>query len=90
VVVYLLHFPGINLKRSYVQHKIKEQGARVWNLLSSGAAIYIAGSSTKMPDDVTAALEEVICQESGETKEGASKWLRTLERAGRFKIETWS
>jgi sulfite reductase alpha subunit-like flavoprotein len=77
-------------QKVYVQHKIKEQGARVWNLLCSGAAVYIAGSSTKMPADVTAALEEVICQESGETKEGASKWLRTLERAGRFNIETWS
>jgi sulfite reductase alpha subunit-like flavoprotein len=77
-------------QKVYVQHKIKEQGARIWNLLCSGAAVYIAGSSTKMPADVTAALEEVICQESGETKEGASKWLRTLERAGRFQIETWS
>ncbi|TVU35201.1 hypothetical protein EJB05_17079 [Eragrostis curvula] len=77
-------------QKVYVQHKIKEQSARVWNLLCSGAAIYIAGSSTKMPADVTAALEEVICQESGETKVGASKWLRTLERAGRFNIETWS
>ncbi|CAL4947577.1 unnamed protein product [Urochloa decumbens] len=77
-------------QKVYVQHKIKEQSARVWNLLLSGAAIYIAGSSTKMPADVTAALEEVICREHGVKKEDASKWLRDLERAGRFNIETWS
>jgi sulfite reductase alpha subunit-like flavoprotein len=70
-------------QRVYVQHKIKEQGARVWNLLYSGAAVYIAGSSTKMPADVTAALEEVtICQESGETKEGASKCMAQDTRKG--------
>ncbi|CAO2171358.1 unnamed protein product [Urochloa humidicola] len=77
-------------QKVYVQHKIKEQSARVWNLLLSGAAIYIAGSSTKMPADVTAALEEVICREHGVKKEDASKWLRDLERVGRFNIETWS
>ncbi|KAK3165355.1 hypothetical protein QOZ80_1AG0032150 [Eleusine coracana subsp. coracana] len=77
-------------QKVYVQHKIKEQSARVCNLLSSHAAVYIAGSSTKMPADVTAALEEVICQETGKTKEGASKWLKDLEKAGKFNVETWS
>uniref|UniRef100_A0ACD5W444 Uncharacterized protein n=1 Tax=Avena sativa TaxID=4498 RepID=A0ACD5W444_AVESA len=74
-------------QKVYVQHKIKEQGARVWSLLCSGASIYVAGSSTKMPADVTAALEEVVCQKGGAA---ASAWLRKLERAGKFNIETWS
>ena len=74
-------------QKVYVQHKIKGQSARVWNILCSGAAIYVAGSSTKMPADVTAALEEVIRQKGGEA---ASGWLRKLERAGKFNIETWS
>jgi sulfite reductase alpha subunit-like flavoprotein len=73
----------INLKWS-VQHKIKDQGARVCNLLCSGAAVYIAGSSTKISVDVTAALEEVIFKESGEAKEGATKWLRTFENCGKI------
>uniref|UniRef100_A0A0A9DPY6 Uncharacterized protein n=1 Tax=Arundo donax TaxID=35708 RepID=A0A0A9DPY6_ARUDO len=77
-------------QKVYVQHKIKEQSARVWNLLDSDAAVYIAGSSTKMPADVTAALEEVICKEGGAKKEDAPKMLRKLEREGRFNIETWS
>ena len=52
--------------------------------------MYISGSSTKMPADVIAALEEVICKEHGVKKEDASKWLRDLERVGRFNMETWS
>ncbi|KAL6893937.1 hypothetical protein ACP4OV_008035 [Aristida adscensionis] len=77
-------------QKVYVQHKIKEQSSRVWNLLHSGAAVYIAGSSTKMPADVTAALEDVICEGGGCTKAEASKFLKALERVGRFNIETWS
>ncbi|XP_062205780.1 NADPH-dependent diflavin oxidoreductase 1-like isoform X2 [Phragmites australis] len=69
-------------EKIYVQDKIKEQSARVWNILCSDVAIYVAGSSTKMPADVTAALEEVICQEGGVPKQAGSGWLRELKRAG--------
>ncbi|KAG6489958.1 hypothetical protein ZIOFF_051240 [Zingiber officinale] len=77
-------------QKVYVQHKMKEESKRIWNLLSAGAAIYIAGSSTKMPADVTSTLEEIIMEESGISKESAAKWLRLLEKAGRFFIEAWS
>lgn len=77
-------------RKVYVQHKMKEESKRIWNLLSAGAAVYIAGSSTKMPADVTSTLEEIIMEESGISKESAAKWLRLLEKAGRFFIEAWS
>ncbi|KAJ0986265.1 hypothetical protein J5N97_004621 [Dioscorea zingiberensis] len=74
----------------YVQHKIKEESAGIWRLLNERAAIYIAGSSTKMPSDVTSAIEEIISEEAGISKESAVMWLRRLEKAGRFYIEAWS
>lgn len=77
-------------KKVYVQDKIKEESKAVVNLLcSSKAAIYIVGSSTKMPDDVTAALE-VTCKETGDSKENVSKWLKDMKRAGNFIVEAWS
>lgn len=87
---FFVAFSRDQLQKVYVQHKMKEQSKRIWNLLSAGAAVYIAGSSTKMPADVTAALEEVISEESGVSKESATRWLKLLERAGRFHIEAWS
>lgn len=77
-------------QKIYVQHKMKEESKRIWSLLSSGAAIYIAGSSTKMPADVTSTLEEIIAVENGMSKESAARWLRLLEKAGKFFIEAWS
>jgi len=78
-------------QKIYLQDKIKEQSARVMNMLCSNkVAIYIAGCSTKMPADVTAALEEVICQETGDSKESVSEWLKDMKRAGKFIIEAWS
>lgn len=77
-------------KKVYVQHKMKEESARVWKLLSTGAAVYIAGSSNKMPADVTSALVEIISKEGGVSKETAEKWLRQQEKIGRFNVEAWS
>jgi sulfite reductase alpha subunit-like flavoprotein len=78
-------------QKIYVQDKIKEESKRVVNVLcSSKAAIYIVGCSTKMPDDVTAALEEVICRETGDSEENVLKWLKDMKRAGNFVVEVWS
>lgn len=77
-------------QKVYVQHKMKQHSGTIWSLLSAGAAVYVAGSSTKMPADVTSMLEEIVSQESGVSKESAARWLKMQERAGRFHIEAWS
>ncbi|KAG5527891.1 hypothetical protein RHGRI_028726 [Rhododendron griersonianum] len=74
----------------YVQHMMREQSNRVWNLLCEGAAIYVAGSSTKMPADVMSAFEEIISNESGVSSEAAVGWIRELEKAGKYYVEAWS
>ncbi|XP_022756083.1 NADPH-dependent diflavin oxidoreductase 1 isoform X2 [Durio zibethinus] len=77
-------------QKVYVQHKMQEQSQRIWNLLCEGAAIYVAGSSTKMPSDVMLAFEEIISKESGAPRESAARWLRSLEKAGKYHVEAWS
>jgi sulfite reductase alpha subunit-like flavoprotein len=77
-------------QKVYVQHKMRENSQRIWNLLSQGAAIYVAGSSTKMPSDVLSAFEDIVSKESGLPKESAVRWLRALEKAGKYHVEAWS
>ncbi|XP_056841611.1 NADPH-dependent diflavin oxidoreductase 1-like, partial [Raphanus sativus] len=77
-------------KKVYVQHKIREMRKEVWDLLCDGAAVYVAGSSKKMPCDVMSALEEIVMEETGGSKETASRWLKALEKAGRYNVEAWS
>lgn len=77
-------------EKIYVQHKMKEERQRIWALLCAGAAVYIAGSATKMPADVLSAMEEIVSIESGLSRESASRWLKKLEREGRYNVEAWS
>lgn len=77
-------------QKVYVQHKMREHSQRIWNLLAQGAAVYIAGSSTKMPADVTSAFEEIISKENEVSKEDAVRWIRALEKSGKYHVEAWS
>lgn len=77
-------------QKVYVQHKMQEESTQVWKLLKAGAWVYVAGSATKMPADVMSVLEEIISTEGGFPKESASRWLRQLEKVGRYHVEAWS
>ena len=76
----------------YVQHRIRESGAQIWKLLQDegGAHIFVSGSASKMPTDVTNALIDVIQKEGGMDVGAATKYIGRLEKAGRFCIEAWS
>ncbi|KAK6152888.1 hypothetical protein DH2020_012527 [Rehmannia glutinosa] len=77
-------------KKVYVQHKMRENSEKIWSLLTQGASVYVAGSANKMPSDVLSAFEEIVSKESGVPKEAALRWIRTLEKAGKYHVEAWS
>ncbi|XP_016461713.1 NADPH-dependent diflavin oxidoreductase 1 isoform X1 [Nicotiana tabacum] len=77
-------------QKIHVQHKMREQSVKIWNLLTEGAAVYVAGSANKMPSDVLLAFEEIVSKEGGVPKEAAARWLRALEKAGKYHVEAWS
>nr|XP_043620938.1 NADPH-dependent diflavin oxidoreductase 1 [Erigeron canadensis] len=77
-------------QKVYVQHKMREQSVKVWDLLSRGAVVYVAGSSNNMPSDVLAAFEDIVASEGGVSKEAAARWLRMLEKGGKYHVEAWA
>ncbi|KAK6128474.1 hypothetical protein DH2020_037788 [Rehmannia glutinosa] len=77
-------------KKVYVQHKMRENSEKIWSLLNQGASVYVAGSANKMPSDVLSAFEEIVSKESGVPNEAALRWIRTLEKAGKYHVEAWS
>jgi len=75
----------------YVQHKMKEQGELIWNLLESkGAYFFIAGNSKDMPNDVISMLKEIIQGHGGLSEGEAEDYFKTMETKQRFQCETWS
>nr|XP_041575592.1 NADPH-dependent diflavin oxidoreductase 1 isoform X2 [Taeniopygia guttata] len=78
-------------EKVYVQHRIRENGKLVWELLSSeNAHVYLAGNAKQMPAAVAEALQSVLQLEGGLSPSEAEEHLTALERSRRFQSETWS
>ena len=74
----------------YVQHRLAEQGARVWDLLSAaGAHFYVCGNAQRMPLDVREAVVTIAMDEGGLSEEEAADFVRSLEKGGRYEYDTW-
>lgn len=46
----------VQQRKVYVQHKIRESGKEVWDMLRDGACVYVCGSANKMPEEVRDAI----------------------------------
>ncbi|PCH42882.1 riboflavin synthase domain-like protein [Wolfiporia cocos MD-104 SS10] len=77
--------------RTYVQHLMREDAERVWELLGVQRGwVFISGSANKMPADVKAAIREAARKGAGKTDDEAQEFVSTLEKEGRLIEECWS
>ncbi|KAF3902874.1 hypothetical protein AA313_de0208153 [Arthrobotrys entomopaga] len=77
-------------EKHYVQHLIKESKRKVWRLAAEmGGAVYVCGSSGRMPQAVREALIEVFEEVGGMGREEAEGYLLGMEGEGRYRQETW-
>lgn len=77
--------------KRYVTHLLVEQGALVWQMLSQGGHVYVAGAAGAMPRDVLDALAQVVLYHApgmGSAAD-AEAWVRQLELQRRCHIEVW-
>ncbi|XP_053418313.1 NADPH-dependent diflavin oxidoreductase 1 isoform X9 [Nycticebus coucang] len=75
----------------YVQHRLREVGPLVWELLDrQGAYFYLAGNAKNMPADVSEALMSIFQEEGKLSSPEAAAYLARLQRALRFQTETWA
>ncbi|XP_068695868.1 NADPH-dependent diflavin oxidoreductase 1-like [Montipora foliosa] len=75
----------------YVQHRLVENSALVWDVLAHKQGwCYLAGNSQRMPGDVIEALLEIFMKEGKMDKTKAEELLKRLESTKHFQSETWS
>ncbi|XP_058441869.1 NADPH-dependent diflavin oxidoreductase 1 isoform X3 [Marmota monax] len=78
-------------QKVYVQHRLRELGPLVWELLDHrGAYFYLAGNAKYMPTDVMEALMSIFQEEGGLSHPNAATYLARLQRTLRFQTETWA
>lgn len=76
-------------EKTYVQHKLKENGNEVYQWLQNGAHFYICGDKNYMAKDVEQTLQEIIQIEGGITFEKAQEYLKNLKKEKRFLLDVY-
>jgi sulfite reductase alpha subunit-like flavoprotein len=68
----------------YVQDRMREHGAQLWNWLQDGAHFYVCGDASRMARDVDAALREIATAHGRLDAEAAQAFLKQLAAEKRY------
>ena len=73
----------------YVQDKLREKGAEVWQWIQEGAHIYVCGDANRMAKDVDRALVELVAEHGAMDAESADEFLSELRLARRYQRDVY-
>jgi sulfite reductase (NADPH) flavoprotein alpha-component len=71
-------------EKIYVQTRMLEAAAELWQWLEEGAYFYVCGDAGRMARDVDEALHEIIRTEGGLTPEAATAYVAQLKKDKRY------
>jgi len=73
----------------YVQDRLREQAATLYDWLQAGAYIFVCGDAERMAPDVHQALLDVIREQGGYDEETAAEYLRDLQQQKRYQRDVY-
>jgi sulfite reductase (NADPH) flavoprotein alpha-component len=79
-----LAFSRDQAEKIYVQHRLIEQGRRLYEWLDGGAHLYVCGDANRMAKDVHKALVAIVAEHGARSTEDAEAWLSQLIQQGRY------
>ncbi len=75
--------------KSYVQHKMLENGKDFYDWIKRGANIYVSGSRTPMSEDVEKTIIEIISTYGGKSAPESEEYWNELKEAGIYKADVY-
>lgn len=76
-------------EKTYVQDRMRENGAELWKWLEGGAHFYVCGDAKRMAKDVERAIIDVAAQFGGKNPDEAVAYLAALKKSGRYQADVY-
>lgn len=76
-------------EKVYVQHRLTQAGADVWQWLQEGAHLYVCGDANRMARDVDRALKEIVMTHGGMPEDDADDYLNDLREDRRYQRDVY-
>ena len=84
-----LAFSRDQQEKIYVQHKMQQHAAELYQWLESGSSFFVCGTKDPMSMDVERTLLQIISEQGNKTLEEAKKYLEHLEEQGRYEKDVY-
>src|SRR5271168_429741 len=76
--------------KTYVQHLIAAQKARVGELIDGGAIVFVCGDGSRMEPDVKRALMALRRERAGVDEDGGRRWIGDLGAKNLYVLDVWA
>jgi len=76
-------------EKTYVQDRMRENGAELWKWLEGGAHFYVCGDAKRMAKDVERAIIDVAGSHGGKNPDEAVAYLAHLKKTGRYQADVY-
>lgn len=73
----------------YVQHRMLENAAELYEWLEKGAVFYVCGDAARMAKDVDTALHQIVEQAGGKSVEEAKEYVDALKKEKRYRKDVY-
>jgi len=73
----------------YVQDKLREHAAEVWQWIKEGAHLYVCGDAVYMAGDVDKALHDLIEQHGGLTETETAEYVARMKKSKRYQRDVY-
>ena len=76
-------------EKIYVQQRMLEKSAQLWEWLEAGAHVYVCGDAKRMAKDVDAALHQVIQTAGGRNAGQAAEYVQKIKVEKRYQRDVY-
>jgi len=76
-------------EKIYVQHRILEAGAEIYQWLEDGAIFYVCGDANRMAGDVDKALRQILVEQGGKSEVEAAEYMDQLAKDKRYRRDVY-
>ncbi len=84
-----LAFSRDQLLKVYVQDRMRENAAELWNWIKNGAYFFVCGDAKRMAKDVDVALHDVIAQQGGMDAAAAAEYVKQMKKDKRYQRDVY-
>jgi sulfite reductase (NADPH) flavoprotein alpha-component len=82
-------FSRDQLNKIYVQDRMRENAAELWQWIQAGAYFYVCGDAKRMAKDVDVALHDVIAGQGGMTPTQAIEYVKLMKKEKRYQRDVY-